>query len=176
MRRGGFSLVELMVVVGLIGILASVAVPQYQRFQSRARQVEAKLALGAIYNAEKLWFLESGGYTVCLGAIGYEPRLAAPGVAQGYYARGFGGATGAGQVLPPGVSSFGSGCGASWDASKMVSALAPASVGDGALSSTTCCDGGFQAGADGNISSSLGSFDQWSIDHLQALVNFYDAL
>ncbi len=60
-NKAGFSLVELMVVVAIIGILASIAVPNFQRFQSKARQAEAKTQLGGIYTAQKTFF---GEYTL----------------------------------------------------------------------------------------------------------------
>ncbi len=47
--ESGFNLVELMVVVGIIGILSAVAVPRFQTFKARAQQTEAKSGLNALY-------------------------------------------------------------------------------------------------------------------------------
>ena len=57
-NQRGFSLVELMVVVAIIGILASIAIPNYQRFQRKARQSEPRTNLSAIYAAEKVFNTE----------------------------------------------------------------------------------------------------------------------
>lgn len=70
--RKGFTLVELMVTVAIIGILATLAVPVFQSFQVRARQAEAKTYLSAAYLSEVSFQVNSGFYSGCLGAIGYE--------------------------------------------------------------------------------------------------------
>ena len=44
-KESGFSLVELMIVVGIIGILATMAMPKFQEFQSKAKMAEAKTSL-----------------------------------------------------------------------------------------------------------------------------------
>jgi prepilin-type N-terminal cleavage/methylation domain-containing protein len=49
--QAGFSLVELMVVVTIIGILAGIAVPKFQTFRARAQQTEAKSGLNGVYLA-----------------------------------------------------------------------------------------------------------------------------
>jgi len=67
----GFSLVELMIVVAIIGLLAAVGVPQYQKFQARARQSEAKTALGALYSAQAAFFQEWNCYQSDLRNIGF---------------------------------------------------------------------------------------------------------
>jgi type IV pilus assembly protein PilA len=54
----GFTLIELMIVVAIIGILAAIAVPNFMKFQARARQSEAKMNLRAWGTAAKSYFAE----------------------------------------------------------------------------------------------------------------------
>lgn len=46
-RRAGFSLIELMIVVAIVGVLASIAMPQYQNYSTRARMSEGIQMLAA---------------------------------------------------------------------------------------------------------------------------------
>jgi type IV pilus assembly protein PilA len=62
MRRGGFTLIELMIVVAIIGILAAIAIPNFLRFQLKAKSSEGKTNLAAIRTAEESYFAEYGVY------------------------------------------------------------------------------------------------------------------
>ncbi len=58
----GFSLLELMVVVAILGILATVAVPRFNIFRARARQAEAKTNLGVIFTLQESFSIEYESY------------------------------------------------------------------------------------------------------------------
>ena len=62
-KRAGFTLIELLVVVLIVGILAAIALPQYQKAVERARAAEAMTNLRALVNAEQLYIMTMGGPT-----------------------------------------------------------------------------------------------------------------
>lgn len=61
-RKGGFTLIELMIVVAIIGILAAIAIPNFLRFQLKAKSSEGKTNLAAIRTAEESYYSEFGTY------------------------------------------------------------------------------------------------------------------
>lgn len=68
----GFSLVELMIVVAIIGVLATIGIPTFRTMVQKAKKSEAKVALGALYTSEVAFFSEYGVYGNLLDKIGFE--------------------------------------------------------------------------------------------------------
>jgi type IV pilus assembly protein PilA len=70
-RRVGFSLIELMLVVAIIGILASVAVPTFISYQLRSKSAEASTNIGAIQRSLEAYYAE---YNIYMSAMPPTPN------------------------------------------------------------------------------------------------------
>ena len=73
-KRAGFTLIELLVVVLIVGILAAVAVPQYQKAVWRSRGAEMMTQLRALGEAQQRYYMVNGKYAVKIDEldISYE--------------------------------------------------------------------------------------------------------
>ncbi len=94
MDKQGFSLIELMIVVAIIAFLATISVPQYLKYQAKARQAEVAVNLASLHTAMQAYFIEHGSYTNVLngeGGIGWKPEGYAGGgkTENFYYTYGF---------------------------------------------------------------------------------------
>ena len=83
LREQGFSLIELMVVVAIIGVLAAIAVPNFRAYQARARTSEARVHLSSVWTSQEANRVENNAYVPCIVTIGV------PTPANNYYAFGF---------------------------------------------------------------------------------------
>ena len=63
-----------MIVVAIIGVLSTIAMPNFNAAVSKARQVEAKSAASSMFTAEKSFYAEQNSYTYCLYDAGYTPE------------------------------------------------------------------------------------------------------
>lgn len=60
--KKGFTLIELMIVVAIIGILAAIAIPNFLKYQAKSKQSEAKTNLKGIFTSETAYFSEANSY------------------------------------------------------------------------------------------------------------------
>jgi type IV pilus assembly protein PilA len=73
-KRRGFTLIELMIVVAIIGILAAIAIPNFIKFQAKSKQSEAKANLKGLFTAEKSYYGEHDGYSNDFNVVGFAPE------------------------------------------------------------------------------------------------------
>ena len=74
LNQYGFSLVEVMVAVAIVGILTAIAIPQYQKYQRKSLQNEAKVLLSNMYTIERVFSLNWGYGTTNLKQMGFKIR------------------------------------------------------------------------------------------------------
>lgn len=67
---GGFTLIEMMITVAIIGILASVAMPQYSQYIQKSRRMDAQVVLSEVVLKEQHFLLAQRAYTTSLTSLG----------------------------------------------------------------------------------------------------------
>jgi type IV pilus assembly protein PilE len=77
-KQKGFTLIELMVVIAIIGIIAGIAYPSYQNSISKSRRADATGVLTSFANAMERRFTETGRYTGAAGTSAAPTNTGAP--------------------------------------------------------------------------------------------------
>ena len=67
--EGGFTLLELLIVVAIIAILAAIAIPQFTKYKERSYDADSKANLHNIYLACKAYWADNGSAALCSAAL-----------------------------------------------------------------------------------------------------------
>ncbi|MEK7235921.1 MAG: prepilin-type N-terminal cleavage/methylation domain-containing protein [Nitrospirota bacterium] len=152
----GFTLIELMIVVAIIGILAAIAIPNFLAYQAKAKQSEAKVSLGAIFTS----------------AVAYQAELQVPSFLPATSISEIGWAP-SGQPRYSFWYAVGTGSGTPTQFPNTSVATTPCNVTSTPSTGATVAASptGFTAGAKGNVDNDV-TCDEWFINDNRALNNF----
>lgn len=198
--QAGFTLIELMIVVAILGVLAAVAIPNFQKYQAKAKQSEAKIQLASAYVGMQAFMTQHQSTTDCLDYTGFDPS-SVPG--RRYYAYGTTGGAAAALCGPTGnlscnaigysydgtnwVAEGGCVLGAGTRVNQWTANIAQVTANDDA---TVAADMGailpansivtnrttFSIGAAGSISNGPNPYDTWQIDQNKNVINVTSGL
>ncbi len=70
-RQSGFTLIEMMITVAVIGILAAIAYPAYTQYVERGHRAAAQTEMMVIANQQQQFFLSNRSYATTLSGLGY---------------------------------------------------------------------------------------------------------
>ena len=77
-KRAGFALIELLVVVLIVGILAAVALPQYEKAVWKSRSAKLQIWAKRLLDAEREFMAANGYYTRCLNLLSLDYQATFP--------------------------------------------------------------------------------------------------
>jgi len=160
----GFTLIELMIVVAIIGILASIAIPNFLAYQARARQAEARTDLGAVFVSETAFFGENNRFSD-FATVGYSPTA----TSNRYTYRSPNAAGTAGSTGAQGADLFATLAGAATAGGVIVTDPAGTAVSNATLPAAGVA-AAFTATASGNIDGDS-TTDHWFVNDVKALTN-----
>jgi prepilin-type N-terminal cleavage/methylation domain-containing protein len=182
-KRGkrGFTLVELLIVVAIIGVLSTIGVPTFRRMIQKSKKSEAKVNLGGVYTTESAFYAEYNYYGNNLTRMGFEIDGSASSLIYtvGYYTAA---CANSAAINPPTGTTL------------AINAAFPAyytaaNTRAGAVNSTVCGQAfdvpaagtTFTAGASGAIAPSTvvatnANIDIWSIDNTRKVSNIQDGV
>ena len=165
--KKGFTLIELMIVVAIIGILAAIAIPNFLKFQAKSKTSEAKANLKAIYVSETSYFGENNAYG------DFSTTNWVPVGKKLYYAYSVAGDPPTTAAVSPNpytatattyTATLGYTGTVSW-------VIPPGILGAGATATPANTTSAFTAGAAGNVSSGVTNPDCWVVNNSNILAN-----
>ena len=166
---GGFSLIETLVALAMVSILVVIAAANWERFNARSRNSEAKLGLTTVYMGERSFYNQYQTYVQGMKDIGYHPTglkrfysigwtaAGAYGTVPNYYIDG--------SLTTPSTPSYAR---VNYPAGYTDCTLATLGTDPGA---TTTAGQTFKAVASGQIRDGNNLCDTWTIDQNKTLLN-----
>ncbi|MBI3180051.1 MAG: type II secretion system protein [Deltaproteobacteria bacterium] len=167
-RARGFSLIELVIVLGITSVLLTLALPRFVLYRSRAAQAEVKSNLGSLMRSQHAHLAEYGGFTDNLTRVAWEPD-GTPRYIYGCTSDGVPAASGLNDTAELAASGYGT-----FRSTRMTDAFGnPLAQGD--LPAAVATSLSITLGAAGKIDED-DTLDQWTFDTAGNLVHVSDDL